>query len=136
MAVFNQFPKTFNKTAFVGILAFIYGVVYCTPPNTNSYHFVIFANNFNENGKLWWFIQTLTDSILLGTIAYAACVQTNDRLVKSIFFAIIFDCVFNAINLLIFSDIYNYLSTCIRNGGISSSFLFAYVVLFNNKTRD
>jgi hypothetical protein len=133
MAVFNQFPKTFNKTVFIAILSFIYGVVYCVPPSLETYNFELFANDFRQAGKLWWFGQTLTDYLLIGVIAYAACVGSNDRLLKAVFFAIIFDCFFSAINLIIFSDIYNYLSTCIRNGGLSSSFLFAYVVLFKEK---
>lgn len=133
MAVFNQFPKTFNKTAFIAVLAFIYGVVYCVPPNTSRHNWVLFANDFNIEGKLWWFGQTMTDYFLIGVVAYAACVSSNDRLIKAVFFAIIFDCFFSAINLIIFSDIYNYLSTCIRNGGLSSSFLSAYVVLFKEK---
>lgn len=136
MVLFNQFPKSFSKTIFIFILSFIYGVIYCAPPNENTHNFILFANDFNVKGRLWWFIQTMADYILIGTISYAACVESKDRLLKSIFFAILIDSMLSGINLIMFSDIYNDLSTSLRNGGMSSSFLFAYVILFKPNSGD
>jgi hypothetical protein len=60
-----------------------------------------------------------------------ACVEIKNQLIKAIFFALIWDSIFNVFNLVIFSKNYLPVITILRNGSTVLAMLYAYFVLFN-----
>lgn len=100
------------------------------------YDYVLFQNDFRIVGTLAWVLTSLETSIFIFIISRAACVYANNRLAKSIFFALMIDSVFSIFNTIIFGFNENFYSIFIRNGFIILALIYSYLILFNtNDTR-
>jgi hypothetical protein len=121
MAKLIQFPSHYNRSLFVLAMVLIY-VFFCIPKTW-----------FDET--VWWYLQTYNDYLLIGSMAFVGCVEIQNKLIKSVFFAIIWDSIFSIINFSIFADEYNAMSSLFRNGSMVVSFFYAYLVLFGDRKR-
>lgn len=102
----------------------------------NSVHdYVLFKNDFRQPGTLAWVLSSLEVSIFTFIITRAACVYADNRLAKSIFFALMIDSVTSVFNTLIFGFYENVYSIIIRNGFVILALIYSYLILFNNDTR-
>ena len=131
-----KFPTSINsKTFFLGVV--ICYILFCFHPYcetlNKTFDFKLFANDFNLEGALGDFVNFFVWYFFVGFISYAACVMIQDRLFKSIFFAIIIDACFNLLNLIVFGYIYDLPVLIIRNGSVVLSFFLAYLVLFKSE---
>jgi hypothetical protein len=130
MALLFSFPKTYSRNKFIAALVAMY-LFFCVPPNEIAYNFTLFQNDFKVDGMLWWFLQWLNYYCFIALISFVACVEIKNQLVKAIFFALIWDSIFNIANLIIFSKNYLPIVTILRNGSTVLALLYAYFVLFN-----
>jgi hypothetical protein len=130
MALLFTFPKTYSRNKFIVALVAMY-LFFCIPPDEETYNFILFHNDFTIAGVFNWFMQWLNYYLFIALISFVACVEIKNQLVKAIFFALIWDSIFNIFNLVIFGKEYHGLITILRNGSTVLAMLYAYFVLFN-----
>ncbi|MFA9215389.1 MAG: hypothetical protein ACEQSR_16375 [Candidatus Methylacidiphilales bacterium] len=133
MALLFSFPKTYSRNKFIVALVAMY-LFFCVAPFESTFDFVLFTNDFKVEGMLSWFLQWLNYYCFIALISFVACVEIKNKLIKAIFFAIIWDSIFNIANLICFSKNYLPIITILRNGSTVLAMLYAYFVLFNETT--
>jgi hypothetical protein len=104
---------------------------FCFEADEKSYNFDLFYNNFRVEGMLSWFLISLNLYAFIGLISFVACVEIKNQLIKAIFFSIIWDSIFNILNLIVFGHSYHPALTICRNISTIVALLYAYFVLFN-----
>lgn len=131
-----DFPKKVHPELFTLSVTILYGI-FCIDPTSlfdnKSYDYHLFYNDFNESGYLAWFIASLYQNTF-ALIAYrAACSYIAHRLIKSIFYALMFDALINIINVIIFGCYNPIEAIIIRNVFVILAVLYAYFVLPHDK---
>lgn len=127
-----DFPKRLNVRAFAAFVAVMYAL-FCFDPDFfvggMSFKFNLFNNNFNEPNYLSWFISSIyLHSFLIGAYR-ASCVLIKDRLVKSVFYALMIDSIISLLNTIIWGYYNPTASIIIRNIFVTIAVLYAYFIL-------
>jgi hypothetical protein len=104
---------------------------FCFEADEKAYNYELFYNDFRVEGMLSWFLISLNLYAFIGVISFVACVEIKNQLIKAIFFAIIWDSIFNILNLIIFGHSYTPALTISRNLSTVIALIYAYFVLFN-----
>ncbi len=140
MGALVQFPKTYNRSLFVGLIVLIY-IIFCIPDSNGNYtedmNFMqLMANRLTDKfGININYLTAVANYLLIGWFAFVGCVEIQNRLMKSIAFAVIWDTFFSLINLFIFGFEYNNTSNIIRNISVIACFVYAYLVLFGERKK-
>ena len=129
MALLPHFPKSYNRNWFIATLVAMF-IFFCFEADYKSYNFMLFYNDFEIPGMLSWFLISLNLYLFIAVISFVACVEIKNQLIKAIFFAIIWDSIFNIVNLIIFGHSYHPAITIARNVSTIIALLYAYFVLF------
>lgn len=130
MALLFSFPKTYSRNKFIAILLVMF-FFFCFEADKKAYNFELFYNDFRIKGMLSWFLISLNLYAFIGLISFVACVEIKNQLIKAIFFSLIWDSIFNIVNLIIFGHSFHPIITCTRNMSTVLALLYAYFVLFN-----
>jgi hypothetical protein len=133
---FLDFPKKVRKTFFVVSVTLMYAF-FCLDPDTlfndKTYDFKLFNNDFSEVGYMAWFLSTMYLHTFLFITFRCATVLIQDRLIKSIFYALLMDSVFSILNT-IFWGYYNPVESIIaRNVFVIIALLYAYFILHESR---
>ena len=133
-----DFPKNFNKNVFFTQMVSLFILFSVNPesilPSTIDLH--CFNNDFNNEGELVWFWEALCLQSFILLITRAGTILIEDRLVKSLFYALFIDSIFSIFNTLIFGYSLNEYSLIIRNLTIILAMSYAYYILFDGTDRN
>lgn len=133
-----KFPTSINTNwllAQVIIMYCLFCFGFANKYEHSVYDYVLFKNDFKIAGTLAWVLASLEVSVFTFIITRAACVYATNRVVKSMFFALMIDSVFSILNTIIFGFYENTYSILARNGFVVIAILYSYLILFNNDTR-
>ena len=132
-----DFPKIFTKNVFFAQMVSLFILFSVNPesilPATIDLH--CFSNDFNNDGELVWFYQSLCMQFFILLVTRTGTILINDRLVKSIFYALFIDSIVSILNTIIFGYSLNEFSLIIRNVTVIISMSYAYFILFDGTDR-
>lgn len=129
MGLLPRFPSHYKRGRFIIILVIMY-ICFCFEPSSGAYNFNVFANDFRTEGMLGWFAQSFQMYSFVGLLCYMACIEAQNKLAKAIFYAAMWDSIFNIVNLVLLSYSYDFYVVCLRNISTAIALLYAYFVLF------
>jgi len=121
MGLLVQFPNKYSRTWFIIAIALIY-IAFCIPDN-GKYQIKID------------YLEAIANYCLIGLLAFVGCVEIKNRLVKSIFFAVIWDTIFSLANFFIFGFEFNQTSNIIRNISFLVAIFYAFFILFGERKK-
>lgn len=132
-----DFPKNFDKNVFFTQLVSLFILFSVNLDNVLpvSINFKLFGNNFIDDGHLTWFAQTILYQTFILLITRTGTILIEDRLVKSLFYAIFIDSIFSILNTIIFGYSLNEYRLLIRNLTIILAMSYAYFILFDGTDR-
>jgi hypothetical protein len=135
MGLYNRhldFPKNINKGWFVSVVAILY-MIFCIDPNLLmveiTFNFKLFNNDFNEEGYFAWFVASIYNYVFAFVTFRCATAYVNDKLVKSIFYALTIDALISLLNTIIFGCYNPIESAVIRNVFVILAMFYAYFIL-------
>lgn len=128
-----DFPKGFDKNVFFVLMVVFYAAF---AMEHESYLPVtldakLFNNDFNEPGMLCWFVSSLIMQFFILLITRTGTILINDRLVKSIFYALFIDSNFEILNTIFFGYYVSEVSLVVRNVAVILAMIYAYFILYN-----
>lgn len=132
-----DFPKNFNKNVFFTQMVSLFILFSVNPesilPTTIDLH--CFNNDFNNEGELIWFWEALCLQFFILLITRTGTILIEDRLVKSLFYALFIDSIVSILNTVIFGYSLNEFSLIIRNVTVIASMSYAYFILYDGENR-
>ena len=127
-----DFPKAINDKYFLWSIVICY-TLFSIDPEIPAINLKIFNNDLSEFDVSSWLFSQLIAEIFILLLSWQACANTSNRLIKSIFYAIMIDSVITALFALLFGY---YTSLCIqllRNSFTCSAMFYAYYILHEKK---
>jgi len=128
-----DFPKGLDKNVFFVEMVIFYFLFSFQPENylPESICLKLFGNDFNEPGLLVWFFQALVMQGFILLITRTGTILIQDRLIKSIFYALFIDSIFSIINTIFFGYYVSEISLVVRNVAVILAMIYAYFILYN-----
>jgi hypothetical protein len=133
-----DFPKGLDKNVFFVEMIIFYFLFSFQPENylPESVCFKFFANDFKEVGLLVWFFQALVMQGFILLITRTGTILIQDRLIKSIFYALFIDSIFSIINTIFFGYYVSEISLVVRNVAVILAMIYAYFILYHETPND
>jgi len=128
-----DFPKGLDKNVFFVEMVIFYFLFSFQPENhlPESICLKLFGNDFNEPGLLVWFFQALVMQGFILLITRTGTILIQDRLIKSIFYALFIDSIFSILNTIFFGYYVSEVSLVVRNVAVILAMIYAYFILYN-----
>lgn len=128
-----DFPKGFDKNVFFVLMIVFYAAFAMEHESYLPITFdaKLFNNNFNEPGMLCWFVSSLIMQGFILLLTRTGTILIQDRLVKSIFYALFIDSNFEILNTIFFGYYVSEVSLVVRNVAVILAMIYAYFILYN-----
>ncbi len=117
-------------------VSIVYAIFCLDPQNMfgdKSYDFKFLYNDFSENGNMAWFISSIYMNVFLFITFRAATSLIADKIVKSVFYALMVDSIVSIVNISVFGYYNPIESIVIRNSFVILAMLYAYFILPHGK---
>ena len=127
-----DFPKPIKDKYFLGLIIVFY-TLFSVDPELPALDFRLFANDLGEFDVSSWLFSQLIAEMFIFLLSWQACANTSNRLIKSIFYAIMIDSAITAIFAILFGYYTSLSILLIRNLFTSLAMFYAYFILQGTK---
>ena len=128
-----DFPKGLDKNVFF-VLMIIFYIAFAVEHESylpTTINFKLFNNDFTEPGMFCWFVSSLIMQFFILLITRTGTILIQDRLIKSIFYALFIDSNFEILNTIFFGYYVSEFSLIVRNLAVILAMIYAYFILYN-----
>lgn len=123
-----SFPTSSNPKVFLIIIAALYAA-FCIDPDLNPINVQIFYNDLSQPDVFSWLFSQVLSGLFIFYIAKEGCARVENRLVKSILFAIMIDSLCTIFFALLFSYTFSVAVMVLRNSFSVGGMFYAYYIL-------
>lgn len=127
-----DFPQAIKDKYFLGLIIVFY-TLFSVDPELPTLNFRLFANDLGEFDVSSWLFSQLIAEMFIFLLSWQACANTSNRLIKSIFYAIMIDSAITAIFAILFGYYTSLSILLIRNLFTSLAMFYAYYILHREK---
>jgi hypothetical protein len=128
-----NFPKPINEKLFFGLIIACYACFCIDPEFSITFNFSLFKNDLNDVVVVNWLLSQLIAEIFIFLLSWQACANTSNRLIKSIFYAIMLDSLFTALFAVLFGYSPSVGILLLRNSFTCLAMYYAYYILHKGK---
>lgn len=127
-----DFPKPIKDKYFLGLIIVFY-TLFSVDPELPTLNFRLFNNDLCEFDVSSWLFSQLIAEMFIFLLSWQACANTSNRLIKSIFYAIMIDSAITAIFAILFGYYTSLSILLIRNSFTCLAMFYAYFILQGTK---
>lgn len=127
-----DFPKPIKDTTFLIQITILYSL-FSIDPEFPQIDIRLFNNNLGDFDVCSWLFSQLIAEMFIFLLTWQACANTSNRLLKSIFYAIMIDSAITAIFALFFGYYTSVGIQLLRNSFTCLAMFYAYFILQGEK---
>ena len=127
-----DFPKAIEDKLFLGLMMMCYAL-FSIDPEIPAFNFSVFNNDLRQFDVSSWLFSQLIAEIFIFLLSWQACANTSNRLMKSIFYAIMIDSTITAILAILFGYYPSVAIQLLRNSFTCLAMFYAYFILHERK---
>jgi hypothetical protein len=128
-----RFPKPINESLFFGLMIACYACFCIDPEFSITFNYSLFKNDLNDVVVVNWLLSQLIAEIFIFLLSWQACANIQNRLIKSIFYAIMLDSLFTASFAILFGYSPSVGILLLRNSFTCLAMYYAYYILHKEK---
>ena len=128
-----KFPEPIEDRIFLVLAILCYLVFPFTTEFEGTTDFQLFKNDLNDKIVTNWLSNQLIAEIFIFLLTWQACGITQNRLLKSIFYAIMLDSVYTSVLAILFGYDPSVCLGVVRYSFIILAMLYAYYILHTKK---
>ena len=127
-----DFPKAIGDKYFLWLVIIFYSL-FSIDPEMPEIDFQLFKNDLGQFDVSSWLFSQLIAEIFIFLVTWQACAIISNRLLKSIFYAIMIDSAITAIFALLFGYYTSVSIQLLRNSFTCLAMFYAYFILQGTK---
>lgn len=127
-----DFPKPIEDKRFLGLIVVFY-TLFSVDPEMPTLNLCIFNNDLGEFDVSSWLFSQLISEMFILLLSWQSCGITSNRLLKSIFYAIMIDSGVTALFALLFGYYTSVGILLLRNLFTCLAMFYAYFILHEKK---
>lgn len=124
-----NFPNSINDKTFLLLVVACYASFSFNPEFNFTIEYNLFKNDLRDVLVVNWLFSQLIAEIFLFLLSWQACANTSNRIVKSIFYAIMLDSAITALFAVLFGYQSSICLSLIRNSFTCLAMFYAYFIL-------
>ena len=128
-----NFPNIIKDKYFLLLVVACYGLFSFNPEFDFTMKFSLFKNDLNDVLVANWLFSQLIAEMFIFLLSWQACGITQNRLLKSIYYAIMIDSVITALFAVLFGYQSSICLRLIRNSFTCLAMFYAYFILHTKK---
>lgn len=128
-----KFPEPIKDRSFLVLIILCYMVFPFTTEFNHTWKFCLFKNDLSDEFVTNWLANQLIAEIFIFLLTWQACGITSNRLLKSIFYAIMLDSIYTSTLAILFGYNPSVYLAIVRYSFVILAMLYAYYILHTKK---
>ena len=128
-----NFPNSIKDKTYLTLIILCYISFSFNPEFDFTFDFNLFKNDLNDVLVVNWLFSQLIAEIFIFLLSWQACGITSNRLLKSIFYAVMLDSMITALLAILFGYQSSIYLSLIRNSFTCLAMLYAYYILHSKR---
>lgn len=128
-----KFPEPIKDKSFLVLIILCYMVFPSTPEFNHTWKFCLFKNDLSDEFVTNWLANQIIAEIFIFLLSWQACGLTQNRLLKSIFYAIMLDSIYTSVLAILFGYDPSVCLGIVRYSFVILAMLYAYYILHTKK---
>ena len=128
-----NFPEPIKDRSFLVLIILCYMLFPFTTEFNHTWEFCLFKNDLSDEIVTNWLANQLIAEIFIFLLSWQACGITSNRLLKSIFYAIMLDSIYTSTLAILFGYNPSVYLAIVRYSFVILAILYAYYILQRKK---